>query len=261
MANQVSLMEYLQHGFQPIPIIDQEQSKQNTRNDRYRASDIANVGHWSTFSLSTIQQRFGATLQAALIPNEPVPPSPSRAINSEAAVRSRLDAYLTNRIIRSLRCGFTYMRSTQQLSGLTVLNYDVGTMAQIIDCYIPDIAYFDPSLSADIRPNRVPGDIKPSYKWSLEMKTSDNPRTRTEFKQALSQVNFYMKQHHTRFSFILTDREFVAIRRLDRNGNLELSASIPLTVHGTTSEPKLTAVLGLWYLGMLAADDQSWYLQ
>lgn len=82
-----------------------------------------------------------------------------------------------------------------------------------------------------------------------------------EFKQVLSQVNFYMKQHHARYSFILTDRELVAIRRLDRNGNLELSASIPCTTKGTASQPRLTVLLGLWYLGMLAANDQGWFLQ
>lgn len=52
---------------------------------------------------------------------------------------------------------------------------------------------------------RVPGDIKPSYKWSLDQKNSLNPSNRTEFKQVPSQVNVYKMQLHTRYSFILTD--------------------------------------------------------
>lgn len=61
---------------------------------------------------------------------------------------------------------------------------------------------------------RIPGDIKPLYKWSLDQRNSPNSSTRTELKQALSQVNVYTMQHHTRYSFTLTDCEFVAVRRL-----------------------------------------------
>lgn len=87
-----------------------------------------------------------------------------RPINSENVVRSRIDRYLTNRVIRGIRCGFAYMDFTQQLAGLTVLNYDIGTMASTAENYVPDLAFFDPNLPAKVRPNRVPGDVKPSYK-------------------------------------------------------------------------------------------------
>ncbi|KAJ9226839.1 hypothetical protein DTO027B5_2055 [Paecilomyces variotii] len=260
MANQVSLMAYLQHGFLRLPVINQGQSPQNTQNDQYRAADITNVGHWARFNLTSIRQQFGTVLAQARIADEPVNPSPPRPINSETAVRSRINAYLTNRITRAFRCGFAYMNSTQQLAGRTVLNYNIGTMAATPENYIPDIAIFDPTLPPTTRPNRVPGDIKPSYKWSLAQRNGPRPSIQNEFKQVLSQVNFYMKQHHARYSFILTDAELVAIRRLDRNGNLELSPSIPWTTKGTDEGPQLTVLLGLWYLGILASRDQDWFL-
>lgn len=56
------------------------------------------------------------------------------------------------------------MDFTQQLAGLTVLNYDIGTMTSTAENYVPDLAFFDPNLPAKVRPNRVPGDVKPSYK-------------------------------------------------------------------------------------------------
>lgn len=68
-----------------------------------------------------------------------------------------------------------------------------------------------------------------------------------------------MKQHHARYSFILTDSELVAVRRLDRNGNLELSNSVPWTATGTVERPSMTVLLGLWYLSMLAAHEQYWF--
>ncbi|KAF4199010.1 hypothetical protein CNMCM8694_006763 [Aspergillus lentulus] len=261
MASQVTLMAYLQHGFHSLPVIEQGQSPQNTRNERYGAADITSVGQWAGFNLASIQQQYGAVLAAARITDEPVQESPPRPVNSESAVRARIDSYLTNRVIRALRCGFAYMDSTRQLAGLTVLHYDVGSMAETPGGYVPDQAFFDPNLPAKTRPNRAPGDIKPSYKWSLGLRNHPNPSNRMEFKQVLSQVNFYMKQHNTRYGFILTDCELVAVRRLDRNGNLELSASIPWTAKGSASQPQLTVLLGLWYLGMLAASDQGWSLQ
>ncbi|KAF5854837.1 hypothetical protein ETB97_011116 [Aspergillus alliaceus] len=244
MASQVTLMAYLQHGFHPLPIIEQGQSPQNTRNERYGAADINNVGNWVGFNLASIQQQYGAVLAAARIPDELVQPSSPRPINSESAVRSRIDSYLTNRV-----------------PDFTVLNYDVGSMAETPGGYTPDQAFFDPNLPAKTRPNRAPGDIKPSYKWSLGLRNHPNPSNRMEFKQVLSQVNFYMRQHNTRYGFVLTDCELVAVRRLDRNGNLELSASIPWTAKGSASQPQLTVLLGLGYLGMLAANDQGWALQ
>ncbi|PYH46588.1 uncharacterized protein BP01DRAFT_355583 [Aspergillus saccharolyticus JOP 1030-1] len=260
MAAQVSLMSYLQHGPPPLPIIAQGQSPQNTQNDNYRAADINNVGHWAGFNLASIQEQFGPLLAAAQIPDEPFQDSPPRSINSEAAVRSRIDAYLSNRITRALRCGFSHLQSTQQLANLTIINYDVGQMAATPGGFTPDFAFFDPNLNSMNRPNRVPGEAKPSFKWSLGLRNHPAPSSREEFKQALSQVNYYMRQHHARYGYIITDRELVAIRRLDEDGNLELSTSIPWTAKGTASEPRLTVLLGMWYLGMLAADNQFWYL-
>lgn len=49
-----------------------------------------------------------------------------------------------------------------------------------------------------------------------------------ESKQVLSQTNLDVKKHHARYSFIMTN-----YRRIDINGNLDLSASIPWTSNGT----------------------------
>ncbi|RWQ93429.1 hypothetical protein C8Q69DRAFT_500646 [Paecilomyces variotii] len=54
--------------------------------------------------------------------------------------------------------------------------------------------------------------------------------------------------------------ELVAIRRLDGNGNLELSDSIPWETHGSATHPVLTVALALWYIGMLASDNRNWFL-
>ena len=75
--------------------------------------------------------------------------------------------------------------------------------------------------------------------------------------QVLSQVNYYMGQHHTRYGFILTDTELVPVKRLDGNGNLLVAQAIPWEAQGPG---RLTILLGLWYLGMLGAADDDWRL-
>ncbi|EQL35062.1 hypothetical protein BDFG_03275 [Blastomyces dermatitidis ATCC 26199] len=65
-----------------------------------------------------------------------------------------------------------------------------------------------------------------------------------------------MKQHGSRYGFVLTDHELVAVRRLDGNGNLELSAPIypgRITGRQLNHVSRLCWLYG--YLGMLAAKD------
>lgn len=75
-----------------------------------------------------------------------------------------------------------------------------------------------------------------------------------QFKQALSQVNWYMQRNDTRYGFIITDKELVPIRRVNVKGHLELAASIPWGACGQHGEDKLTVLLALWYLGTLISN-------
>ncbi|KAH1863774.1 hypothetical protein KXX01_002399 [Aspergillus fumigatus] len=111
---------------------------------------------------------------------------------------------------------------------------------------------------------QLPADPMPiSPSRGVPTETALREKLGAEYRQALSQVNFYMKQHRSRYGFILTDRELVVFRRRDNNGNLELASPTPFTAGGTAQQPQLTVLMALWYLGMLAAQDQGvdrWYL-
>lgn len=148
------------------------------------------------------------------------------------------------------------MAAENIMQGRTGLSFDVGDAARIIDLCKPDLATFDINVVPTSAPNRVPGDIKPSWKWGTEMRDSQDIQKWKEFRQALSQVNFYMNQHNTRYGYIVTDQELVAIRKLDRNGNLELSHPILWSTGSTATQPQLTVLLALWYIGMLASQNE-----
>lgn len=79
------------------------------------------------------------------------------------------------------------------------------------------------------------------------------PYLQNEFKQVLSQVNLYMKQHGTHYGFVVTDQEFMAIRQVDQNGNLELSQAIPWTASGSwpASAHSITGDMVPWHVGLL----------
>ncbi|KAL2012975.1 hypothetical protein VTN00DRAFT_500 [Thermoascus crustaceus] len=70
-----------------------------------------------------------------------------------------------------------------------------------------------------------------------------------------------MSQSNARYGFIVTDKELVTIKRLGGDGNIELSLSISWDVEGTADDSKLTAMLALWYLGMLASDNKQWMFE
>jgi hypothetical protein len=81
--------------------------------------------------------------------------------------------------------------------------------------------------------------------WSSALGSSPDCGERRDFAQVLSQVNFYMKQHEARYGFVLTDRELVAIRRVDGREKIELSAPVYWDTRGTADQPRLTIMTAL----------------
>ncbi|OJD18202.1 hypothetical protein AJ78_01760 [Emergomyces pasteurianus Ep9510] len=193
----------------------------------------------SNSTLLSTRQRYGNLLTTTLLPADPFPASPPQTINAE----------------NTLKGWFQQLHATHRLAGLTSVGLDVGEAAVTPGGFKPDTAYYALALAYGTGPNRAPGDIKPSWKWNTALRTG-YPNQRAEFKQALSQVNYYMNQHKTRYGFLITNLELVAIRRLDNNGSLELSTPIPWEAQGTATQPRLTVLLALWYIGMLAAQDE-----
>jgi hypothetical protein len=263
MANIISLMEYVQVGLPFLPLGNPPQSQDNTANTDYSANDISHVGHWSDFNLINILNHYGPLLAEARIQEERISGSPPHPINGKMGLEFRYAEYLQGRVIRALQSRFELLVSHDQLKNQTIVSFGEGELVQSPDDSTPsDTAYFASHLPWSTRPNRLPGILKPSYEWLLAWRDAPNvvEQKRKEFKQVLSEVNWHMIQHSARYGLVLTDCELVAIRRLDKKGNLELSDSIPWTTQGTADAPKLTVLLALWYLGMLAADNDRWRL-
>ena len=76
-----------------------------------------------------------------------------------------------------------------------------------------------------------------------------------ELRQVLTQLNFHMRKKNVRYGYVRADKELVAVRRLDTSGNLELSDPVPWSSGLDDTTGRLTVLLGLWHLGMLASKD------
>lgn len=252
MANTVTLFEYLQQGLLRHPSFDTSPGG-NTTATNYNYTQIHRVDKWPEFNIDTITTEFAAILDGARIQNEMPPHTPPRQVNSEDAVRARAHSYLTNRVVRALRSGFHFISTTGQARNFKRLAYDVGSLACTQHGF-PDFAVYDTAdANSKTRRNLVPGDVKVSWKWLAAWHDSNSRHEKKEYKQVLSQLNFYAKRNKTRYSFVLTNREFVAIQRLDVYGHLKVSDPIPWDARGTLQSPRLTVPLAIWYLTMLAA--------
>ena len=191
----------------------------------------------------------GGPLAAVMLPAEPYPPYLLQSVEDEKQVEARICTETDDRTAHALEVTFNHLASTGPLAnrGLTRVLYDVGSRPKMPGG-VPDRFFHDGQHI------RLPGDIKLSWKWSTALRHTD-PK---EFKQVLSQLNLYMKKNAAQYGFILTDQILVPVRRLDRNGNLELAPEIPWTRGGTIQAPVMTVLAGLWYLGMMAAEDANW---
>jgi hypothetical protein len=105
---------------------------------------------------------------------------------------------------------------------------------------------------------RVVGEMNVSRKWSWSLRTAA-PKTpgNTEFRQVLSQVHHYMNVHGTRYGYILTDQEFVAIRRGGKKfGDIMVSKPVPWEGN---CRGEMSLALAMWFLHKLATEDTEWH--
>ncbi|KAL2859133.1 uncharacterized protein BJX67DRAFT_59449 [Aspergillus lucknowensis] len=250
-----SLLQYLSVALPTIPTQGTTPGP-NTTNPQYDAEDITQIASWPEFSYPTIIQRYGGLLNSTQIRPDPFtsPPAPLR---DEPTFHLRFSDLVMNRVRRGLRAGFEQLEPELRIRHLSKVTIDGGGSAQIINQFRPDAAFIVVGASLSTGVNRAPGDLKVSWKWKSSMRFSQDLADQREYKQVLAQVNFYMEQHKARHGFILSNAELVAVKRLDTNGRLSVATPIPWSSGGAG---RFSVLLGLWYLGMLAAEDNNWSL-
>lgn len=260
MDNNQSLLHYL--SIAPLTIPTQGTTPgPNTPNTEYDADDITQITDWPEFAYPTIIERYGQLLNTTQIRPDPFP-SPPGPMKDEPTFHLRFADLVMRRVRRALRAGFEQLVPEVELEQrrLSVVTIDGGGAAEIIDQFRPDVAYIvvgPPGGNLLPGANRAPGELKVSWKWRSSTRFSHNVSEKREYKEGLAQLNFYMGQHNARHGFILSDAELLPVKRLDGHGRLAVASSIPW---GSGGIGQLSVLFGLWYLGMLAAEDDNWAL-
>lgn len=253
--NNQSLLQYLSIALPEIPIQGTAPSR-NTTNSDYGAEDITQVVDWPEFNYATIIQRYGGILNSKQIEADPFK-SPFAAIRDKPLFNLRFFGMVQPRVRRALRAGFEELAPRLQQLSLVPITFDGGGTAAYVYPHRPDTAFVTLGGTSTDSTNRALGEMEVSWKWCSAHRSSQNTLFEEQYRQVLSKVNFYMGLYNARHGFVLTNTELVAVKRLDKNGRLAVSSSIPWKAGGPG---QLTVLMGLWYLGMLAAEETNWAL-
>ena len=159
----------------------------------------------------------------------------------EAILVSRLDGSLFLDLSRFMLymfyCRF-YVNGNFWTPNMSMLWPDAGNACHTFNNFLPDRSARTTSNSPSGQERtRVTGDVKLSSKfhssWMPQPGQPDASATTREFRQVLSQLNFYMTseigQHgnrHIRYAYIVTDEEVILLKRDGQS--LHVSSGFPL---------------------------------
>ena len=228
--------------------------------------DIRQIRPWTSFTPATIATIPGlqALLTIALpCSSLPTPPAPrSTHPETEAELHSIYSSFYTTKLNAALALAqgnrHLMMRSSTQPNQPSFISNYTDDTSELI---------YGRGLG------RVVGLVKSFDRWNSGMRVEGNHK-KVEYLRGLSHLHKCMREHGCRYGFIMTEIEMVVVRNGAENtphfGYLEVQ-TIQLATHKSEAElqaepevdeegniiekeSKMTALLALFYLHMLARD-------
>ncbi|BCR90477.1 uncharacterized protein ACHE_60363A [Aspergillus chevalieri] len=211
----------------------------NDKHDEYelQSPKISSWNEWKDFNLDTIMNEYRDLLLFIKILYDPMP-TPPRPIRNEELFKTSSSASWTDEFDVLSACA-SWLWSNKTCWETVPSSCSMKELAPRSSTSSIQTLRILSLISPKLPGRTVPGELKPSWKWSLELQHG-NIKQRTEFLK-------------TRHGFLLTDAALVAIRRVNDlaevdDAHLQLSKTIPWTAYGNEKEPQLAMLLGLWYL-------------
>ncbi|PSS20092.1 hypothetical protein M430DRAFT_34478 [Amorphotheca resinae ATCC 22711] len=231
--------------------------------------DIRQIRPWTSFTTSTISSIPGLhDLLNVHIPDFslPVPVRASSQPETELELQGIYNSFYATKLNAALSLSLgprhLVMRSSKGPDPSFISNYTDDT-SQLI---------YGRGLG------RVVGLVKSFDRWNTGMRVEGNHR-KVQYLRGLAHLHRQMRENGCRYGFIITEIELIVVRNGAENvphfGYLEVQ-TIQLAAHDTQTstfqevegsfgdvgeenvvrkQPKMTALLALWYLHMLARDD------
>ncbi|EMC92820.1 hypothetical protein BAUCODRAFT_77478 [Baudoinia panamericana UAMH 10762] len=110
---------------------------------------------------------------------------------------------------------------------------------------------------------RVVGIVQSHDQWNSGLRSGD-ATDKVRYQQTLAKLHYFMRDHGTRYGFIITEIELVCIRiggplteAKPLFGMMEIATPVEIATSGLREDGtlKMTAGLALWWLHMLARDQ------
>ena len=250
--------------------------------------DIRQIRPWTSFSTATISSIPGlhALLSISLPTSSfPVPGRTSTQPETEAELASIYNTFYASKLNAALFLSQGTRHLVMRQSSSTTTKGARGTDdPTFLSAYTDDTS----ALIYGRGLGRVVGLVKSFDRWNTGMRVEGNHR-KVEYLRGLAHLHHHMRAHGCRYGFIMTEIELVVVRNgaeaTPHFGYLEIQ-TIQLAAHSPTpaststssssstfeqldntllerpepaevqqQKPKMTALLALWYLHMLARDD------
>lgn len=221
---------------------------------KFPSNEIHKVEPWQDFNYDKVlQQHSKALTEIKVRPH--VFYNDKKHIYSPSSLRNALLVTLDMRVGYILRRTFVYLSENDQMEGKIALGYDAGQMAPSLEALRPDLSYrlaeYDPARQN----SHAPGMVKVSWRWDTKSTASGKPwYLRKKYQSMMGEIGAHMRANRTRYGFFISDNTFVAIRKVAK-GEFQVSDPISWETYGTDEEPRMTVLMAMWYLGMLAANE------
>ena len=270
-GSNTTLMTYLTSPNPAPALVRQLNIHVRDSNTKHFWWDVRQIRPWTSFTSGTISAVPG--LHALLSINLPTltlptPPKTSSQPETELELQNIYNSFYATKLnaALSLSLGSRHLVMRSSTKG----NADPS----FISNYTDDTS----QLIYGRGLGRVVGLVKSFDRWNTGMRVEGNHR-KVEYLRGLSHLHRQMREHGCRYGFIITEIELVVVRNGTENvphfGYLEIQ-TIQLAAHDMQTstfeevegsfvdageanvvqkQPKMTALLALWYLHMLARDD------
>lgn len=251
-----TVLEYLTAP-NPTPSLIQRINETNKLQNNHFWFDIRNITSWSDFNVDTIASIPGLTdllkigISVSLLPT---PAKPNLTPETPAQLAEICSLHHAVKVNAALR-----VAQGEKHIAMRTLCSAPGARQQpeFVANYQSDA---EKTIFGDGR-GRVVGIVKSYDQWNSSYRYG-SPIDKIRYLEHLAHLHRYMREHSTRYGFIITEIELVCVRLPGTSdgvpyfGALELSAPIQISASGVNENGSLrmTAGLALWFLHMLAKE-------
>lgn len=253
-----SILDYLTAP-NPTPSLTQRTMESIRSQNSYYWYDIRNVLPWSDFNIDTMSAIPGFLNLLQIRVSSRNLPSPGK-VNLNPETPSQLADMCANHHAIKVNAALKLAQGDKHMA-MRTLKSAPGSKPEFVSNYQSEI---EKTIYGDGR-GRVIGVVKCYDQWNSGMRNG-SPTDKVKYLQSLAHLQRFMREHESRYGFIMTEIELVCVRaggepdgksNVPLFGYMEVAEPIRISSHGRDQNGRLqmTAGLALWYLHMLAKEQ------